>query len=122
MPNRRGHKLRNIAFHELLGHIRHLREPFITPFIIPFDDLDAWPALSLSLNPFSDLFVGSTGSDKILKVGGGNFCKSEKEVIERTVKVVLAGGSGECRATLVQGPGRDDITPQRLARAAWVIS
>src|SRR5258708_20928607 len=93
MPDRCGHKLGNITFHEFLDRIRHLWEPFIAPFIVPFDDLDSRPRLGLSLNPFSDLFVGNTGSDKTLEVVSRDLRKSEKEVIERTVKVVFTGGS-----------------------------
>ncbi len=86
MPDRRGHKLRNIILHEFLDCIRQLCEPLIAPFIVPFDDLDSPPRLGLPLNECGDLFFGSARGDKILEVVSGDLRKSEKEVIERAVK------------------------------------
>ena len=112
VPDTSRHKLRNLVFHEFLDRVRHLYKPLIAPFIVPSDDLNPRPLLGLLLNPFGDLLVGSSGRDKILEVVSGDSRKSEKEVIERTIKVVFAGSSGESWTTLVQGPGRDHIPPR----------
>src|SRR5271165_5218485 len=113
-----GHKLRNVIFHKFLDAIRHLRQALVTPVIIPFNDFYPRSLFRLSFNPFCDLFVGGTGADKILEFVCRDICKTEKEVVERAVKVILTGNPRERCTALVQGPAGYNITSHGLTRAA----
>ena len=115
------HKLRNVIFHKFLDGIRHLRQALVAPVIIPFNDFYPQSLFRLSFNPFCHLFVGGTSGDKILEIVCRDFCKTEKEVVERAVKVILTGNPRERCTALVQGPGGDNITSQGLPRAAREI-
>src|SRR5260370_32674234 len=104
------HKLGNVIFHKFLDANRHLRQALVAPVIIPFNDFYPRSFFRLSFNPFCDLFVGGTGGDKILEFVCRDFCKTEKEVVERAVKVVLAGNPREGCSELVKSPAGYTIT------------
>jgi hypothetical protein len=118
VPQMGRHKLRNVIFHKFLDRVRHLRQPLVAQVIIPFDDFYPRSPFRLSFNPFCNLFVGSTCGDKILEFVCRDFCKTEKEVVERAVKVILTGNPRERCTAFVQGPCGDDIASHGLPRAA----
>ena len=93
----------------------------VAPVIIPFNDLDPWSLLCLSFNPFSDLFVGGTGGDKILELVCRDFSETEKEVIQWTIEVVFARSPSQCCPALVEGAGNNNITGKRFTRATREI-
>ena len=115
------HKLRNVIFHKFLDRIRHLGQAPVAPIIIPLNDFYSRSRFRLSFNPFCDLFVGGAGGDEILELVGRDFRKTEKEVVERAVEVILTCNSRERCPALVQRAGGDDIASDGLPRASWEV-
>ena len=94
MPDIGRDKLGDVVFHEFLDPIRHLAKALIAPFIVPSDNLDPRPLLSLLFNPFRDLLVAGPSSDKVLEVFSRDIHKAEEEVIERAIEVIITGRAG----------------------------
>jgi hypothetical protein len=95
MSEMRWNKLRNVIFHKLLDPVRHLRKALVTPIIVPLDDLDARSLFCLLFNPLGDFLIRGSGRDESFELLRCYFRKTEKEIIERTVEVVFAIGSGK---------------------------
>jgi hypothetical protein len=121
MPDVRRHEPGNVVLHEFLHRIRQVRKPFVAPFVVPFDDLDARALFGGQLDPLGDLLVGGSGSDEILEVLSRDFRKSEEEVIKRTTKVIFGDGPGQSCSALVQCLGRNNVTGWGFSGTSGVI-
>jgi hypothetical protein len=87
------HKLRNVIFHEFLDGIRHLREAFVAPLIIPFNDFYPLPLFRLSSYPCSDLLVRSTRGDEVLEFVGTSFAFPISRAVTFLINDRLRSGS-----------------------------
>src|ERR1700759_1788162 len=102
------YKLRDIIFHELLDAIRQLRKALVTEIVIPSDDLDPFSRLSVLHDPGSNLLIFGAGRYILFKLFRRDTDKTEKHVIQRAVKMIVAERVVEERPTLIQCSGSDD--------------
>jgi len=100
-----GDELGHVFLHVFLESVRELGEAFTAPFVIPFDDLDAFAGLGIFCDPLADFGVGGAGRDDGFEVVAFDFSETEEDVIERAVEVILASGTGEDGAAFVESAG-----------------